>query len=54
MRYKTPVLFVSYYDPYFEEDYKTVTDTVINTYGYSAFTNTVLLETICGKSAPKA
>lgn len=54
MRYKTPVLFISYYDPYFGEDYKTVTDTLINTYGYSAFTNAVLLETICGKSIPKA
>lgn len=48
MRYNTPVIFVSYYDPYFGDDFYTTVDTLINTYGYSYFTNDVLLEKICG------
>ena len=35
MRYGTPAVFVSYFDPYFEKDFYASTDTVINTYGCS-------------------
>lgn len=44
MRYDTPVAFVCYYDPYFCEDFEALADTVINTYGYSKYTNDAVLE----------
>ena len=49
MRYGTPVVFISYYDPYFHEDFAALADTVINTYGYSKYTNEIVLDTIFGK-----
>ncbi len=38
MRYGTPVIFVSYFDPYFAYDYNALTDTVVNTYGIGTYT----------------
>ena len=49
MRYGTPVVFVSYFDPYFHEDFPAAADTVINTYGYSKYTNRAVVDTIFGK-----
>ena len=49
MRYGTPVVFVSYFDPYFHEDFTAAADTVINTYGFSKYTNRAVLDTIFGK-----
>ena len=46
MRYGTPVVFVSYYDPYFHKDFEAAADTVINTYGYSPCTNDTVLKRI--------
>lgn len=39
MRYGTPAVFISYFDPYFGDDFYACTDTLINTYGYTAYTN---------------
>lgn len=50
MRYDTPVVFVCYYDPYFCEDFEAIADTVINTYGYSKYTNDAVLEQLFGKN----
>ncbi len=47
MRYGTPAIFVSYFDPYFAYDYNSLTDTVVNTYGVGDFTAKALAELIC-------
>ncbi len=47
MRYGTPVIFVSYYDPYFAYDYNSITDTVVNTYGIGDFTAKAVADLIC-------
>ncbi len=47
MRYGTPAIFVSYYDPYFADDYHSITDTVINTYGVGDFTAKTLADLLC-------
>lgn len=39
MRYGTPAVFISYFDPYFGDDFYACTDTLINTYGYTGYTN---------------
>jgi len=48
-RYRTPCVFVSYYHPYFADDYYAVVDTVINTYGYNAYTNDTVIQRLQGK-----
>ncbi len=48
MRYGTPVVFVSYFDPYFHEDFVAPADTVINTYGYAKYTNEAVLKLLFG------
>ncbi len=50
MRYGTPAIFISYFDPYFANDYEVVTDTVVNTYGIGDFTARALADTLCGES----
>ncbi len=49
MRYDTPAVFISYFDPYFKDDFCASTDTVINTYGYSPYTNKYVLKILFGK-----
>ena len=49
MRYGTPAVFVSYFDPYFEKDFYASTDTVINTYGYCSATNRYVIEALFGE-----
>ncbi len=54
MRFGTPVIFISYYDPYFGDDYVTPVDTLINTYGYNAYTNDAIIgKIVCKKSEEK-
>lgn len=43
MRYGTPAVFISYFDPYFGDDFYACTDTLINTYGYCKYTNRYVL-----------
>ncbi len=47
MRYGTPAVFVSYYDPYFAYDYNSLTDTVINTYGVGDHTAAAVADILC-------
>ena len=42
-KFGTPVIFINYGHPYLEEEYKAVMDTVINTYGTTAYTAEVLI-----------
>lgn len=44
MKYSTPTVFISYYDPYFGYDFESPVDTLINTYGLGEYTNSVILE----------
>jgi len=44
-----PCVFVCFHHPYFERHFATQADTVINTYGVTAYTHTQLIETIFGK-----
>lgn len=44
MRFGTPTVFVSYYDPYFGDDFCASTDTLINAYGYCEYTNKYVVE----------
>ncbi|MBQ8818340.1 MAG: hypothetical protein IJZ83_07165 [Clostridia bacterium] len=46
MKYSTPTVFISYYDPYFGDDFEAPVDTLINTYGYCEYTNSVIIEKI--------
>lgn len=48
MRYPTPTVFISYFDPYFKDDFCASTDTVINTYGYSPYTNKYVIKALFG------
>ena len=48
MRYGTPTVFISYYDPYFGDDFYANTDTVINTFGYCDYTNRYVIEKLFG------
>ncbi len=47
MRYGTPAIFISNFDPYFAYDYNALTDTVINTYGMGDYTAEAIIEKIC-------
>ncbi len=49
MKYPTPTVFVSYYSPYFCEEYVAATDTVINTYGYNSYTNNAVERILFGE-----
>ena len=49
MRYKTPVIFVGYYNPYFGETYEASVDTMINSYGYTKYTIDGIIKTIIGE-----
>lgn len=48
MRYGTPAVFISYYDPYFGNDFYASTDALINTYGYSPYTNEQIIKKLFG------
>ncbi len=47
MRYGTPAVFISYFDPYFAYDYNSLTDTVINTYGVGEHTAAAVADLLC-------
>ncbi len=49
MRYGTPTIFVSYFDPYFAYDYDVLTDTAINTYGIGDYTARALADVLLGE-----
>lgn len=49
MRYATPAVFISYFDPYFGDDFYVCTDALINTYGYTAFTNETVIKRLFGE-----
>lgn len=49
MRYATPAVFISYFDPYFGDDFYVSTDALINTYGYTEFTNETVIKRLFGK-----
>ncbi len=49
MKYPTPTVFVSYYSPYFCEEYEAATDTVINTFGYNDYTNNAVERILFGE-----
>ena len=49
MRYGTPAVFVSYYDPYFGDDFYASTDALINAYGYSPYTNEQIIKKLFGE-----
>jgi len=46
MRFKTPVLFISYYNPYFGKTYETSVDTIINSYGFTKYTADAIVDKI--------
>ncbi len=49
MRYGTPAVFVSYFDPYFGDDFSACTDTLVNTYGYCGYTNPYVIQKLFGQ-----
>lgn len=49
MKYPTPTVFISFYSPYFCEEYAPSTDTVINTYGYNEYTNNAVEKLLFGE-----
>lgn len=49
MRYGTPAVFISYFDPYFGDDFYACTDALINTYGYTNFTNQAIIKRLFGE-----
>lgn len=46
MRFKTPVLFISYYNPYFGTTYEASVDTLINSYGFTKYTADAIVNKI--------
>lgn len=48
MKRGTPTVFLSYYDPYFSDDYPASVDTAINTFGFTEHTNRRVIETLFG------
>lgn len=48
-RMGTPALFVSFYSPYFKEQYFASVDTLINTYGVTEYTVDAVINKITGK-----
>ena len=48
-KFKTPVIFVSYKNPYIKEQYYASIDTLINTYGTTEHTASVVIDRIIGK-----
>ena len=49
MKYPTPTVFLSYYSPYFCEEYEAATDAIINTYGYNQYTNNAVERILFGE-----
>ena len=49
MHFRTPAVFVAWQSVCFEDVYRASTDTLINTYGYTAYTPSAVVKTICGK-----
>ena len=49
MRFGTPCIFICNGHPGFEEQFKGLTDTVINTYGYNKYTNDNVMRIILGE-----
>ena len=49
MKYGVPTVFVSYYSPYFGEEYPAAVDTLINTYGVNLFTNEGVIRLLLGQ-----
>ncbi len=49
MRFGVPAIFVSYFDPFFGEDYAVIADTVVNAYGIGDFTAPALAALLCGE-----
>ncbi|MBQ9782935.1 MAG: hypothetical protein IJW44_00255 [Clostridia bacterium] len=49
MRYGTPAVFISYFDPYFGDDFYACTDALINTYGYTNCTNKQIIKKLFGE-----
>jgi beta-N-acetylhexosaminidase len=46
MRFITPALFISYYDPYFGTTYEASVDTIINSYGFTKYTAEAIVDKI--------
>lgn len=46
MRFKTPVLFISYYNPYFGTTYEASVDTIINSHGFTKYTADAIVDKI--------
>lgn len=49
MRFGTPCIFICNGHPGFAEQFKGLTDTVINTYGYNKYTNDMVMKLLLGK-----
>lgn len=49
MRYDTPVVFVNFGHPYFQEEYVASVDTIINTYGYTSLTVEAVMDRLFGE-----
>lgn len=49
MKYSTPTVFVSYYSPYFGEEFYPATDALINTFGYNSYTNNAVERLLFGE-----